>query len=455
MSGSKRYKDEFDKYAGAPAEFDSLFTFHGSELRAKKRIVSRKGSKGRVLGIAAAAAVMITAGAVLAAVSSGGMPTVGELSPGEENGETSTLDTAGRNDTAGRSRMAYEGTGGLSDETEAFRVYDRFDYSVTAELKATNIVMEYSEPARDDSAKSTLTSEIMSTADIILAGTVREKSYDNAANEIIYEVCISKFYSKADITPIFSERENFMTVHCPDGFAVDAYDELQIGSEYIMPVCIRHGEDEAAAELADPSGKCICKRGGNWEMDSDVYADFLEIINKAAENEVYTRADNGGNTGIVSDNALRSGLRLFLEESSRQYISQYSADDAETKSRTLSEVFNTDSETGGFESIRYMENDGVTDQTTLVLENENYFVLAPDMNGTVVYAGENFLGEKMIRIKTGENNMDISSVIFAGDLKLECAAGDSIYGQVLGSCGATPVYCRVIGSDGRAVEIIF
>ncbi|MDE6593758.1 MAG: hypothetical protein K2K57_11945 [Oscillospiraceae bacterium] len=460
MSGSKRYKDDFDRHAGTPAEFDSLFVFENGELRAKKHIRKASGGRHTLVGLVTAAAVMVAAGAALSAVSRGGMPTVGELAPGDDIGETTVAVTTAVTVADGADVIvavepdvviSYEEEIALmSDEIEALREFDRFDYSV---------IPSFSTAAVRSVSVDSMYADVMSTSDIILTGTVRDKSYDDSTGEIIYEIFAAELYSKADATPLLSEEGNIMNVHCTFGGSIGVYDELQIGSEYIMPIIIGHEGDEETAYLADSDGKCIRKINeseteSGWEMDSDVYANLLTVIEKTADSTVRYRQGSGVNTAVVDNEAMQKGLEEFFAESGRAYLSEHTTMDTEADSCTLSEIFISEGETGGFEQVRYLETETGTDMTTLVLENENHFVLAPEVNGEVVYAGESLSGENIIRLKVYNINLGDISIMFAGDMEIECDVHEDVYGQVLGSCYATPIYCRIIGSNGKPMVVV-
>ena len=64
MSINKKYKKQFDSHAGSPAEFDSLFTFEGDKLTAKKKITMKKrmGYSAAAFTSVAAALVIFMAG---------------------------------------------------------------------------------------------------------------------------------------------------------------------------------------------------------------------------------------------------------------------------------------------------------------------------------------------------------------------------------------------------------
>lgn len=454
MSGSKRYKDDFDRHAGTPAEFDSLFVFENGELRAKKRIRKAPGGRHTLVGLVTAAAVMIAAGAALSAVSRGGMPTVGELSPGDDTNETAAVSIAG---SASDVTVVAEPDEVISDEeeialmseeAEALRVYDRFDYSV---------IPSFSTAAVRSVAVDSMDADVMSTSDIILTGTVRDKSYDDSTGEIIYEVFAAELYSKADATPLLSEQGNIINVHCTFGAGIGVYDELQIGSEYIMPIVIGHNGDEETAYLADTKGKCIRKINETepvWEMDTDVYADLLASIEKASDSAVRYRQAGSIKTAVVDNETVQKGLEEFFAGSGSPYLSEHSSYRSEADRCTLSEIFATESETGGFERVQYYETETSSDMTTLVLENENHFVLAPEVNGEVVYAGESLSGDKLIRVRVYSSSLGDISIMFAGDMEIQCDVNEDVYGQVLGSCYATPIYCRIIGSNGKPMVVV-
>ncbi|MDE7293167.1 MAG: hypothetical protein K2N72_01955, partial [Oscillospiraceae bacterium] len=425
MSGSNRYKDDFDRHAGAPAEFDSLFVFENGELRAKKRIRKARGGRHTLVSLVTAAAVMIAAGAALSAVSRGGMPTLGELSTGDDIEATTAAVTTAVTVVGGADVivatepdvvLSYEDEIALlSEEAEALRVLDKFDYSVIPSVSGAAV---------RSVAVDSMYADVMSTSDIILTGTVCDKSYDDSTGDIIYEIFAAELYSKADVTPLLSEQGNIMTVHCTFGGSIGVYDELQIGSEYIMPIIIGHNGDEETAYLADSEGKCIRKINEseaepNWEMDPDVYADLLNIIEKSADSTVYYRTGGSVSTAVVSDEALQKGLEEFFSESGRAYLSEHSSLSTEPGRCTLSEIFTSESETGGFEQVHYYETETSSVMTTLVLENENHFVLAPEVNGIVEYAGDSLSGEKIIRVKISDSSLGDISVIFAGDMEIE------------------------------------
>ncbi|MCM1578880.1 MAG: hypothetical protein NC078_08800, partial [Ruminococcus sp.] len=287
---------------------------------------------------------------------------------------------------------------------------------------------------------------------------VRGKSYDEETDEIIYEVCINGLYSKADVTPLIT-GEDWMAVYCENGSSVSVYDELRISGDYIMPVFILHQEEEGKAVLLSQGGECIRRAAdvnGNafWEIDREIYSDFLQFLFlDCGFEEVYET--NSDNKALIPDGIMREGMEQYFEATGKTYISEYADTAGLTAARcTLSDLFRSESETGGFEQVHYLEDEnGNADLTTLVLENERHFVLAPDVNGEVVYAGDSLIGEKLILIKVHTVSLGEVTLMFAGNMELECEFDEDVAGQVIAECYSTPIYCRIIGSSGRAMEV--
>lgn len=442
MSGSKRYKDDFDKYAGTPADFDSLFVFENDRLTMKKRIRKRPVRRH----IAAAAAVMIAAGAALTAVGMGGMQGPVEMSDGD------TITQAGGVTIAG----SMEVTAALPD-TETVLLSSAAD--ITDGLFDYNIAAGIGTAYHEDGSPLELSNAVIHCG-------VTNKSFDSSSDHMLYEVCVYEFYSRAESTPLLSDNA-VNTILAELRFEVssdfDPADELQVGSEYYVPVIYDPGGEGGGESLTITGrGKCIRKVGsGNdikWEMDAAAYEQLLRTSMEISEEWGCSYLKGSSETAYVNDSVFEKALLQSMGESDMYYQSwlmQSSLADNNLSSISvgLSEIFDSTGEGSGFEKVSYYtDENGNEDSTLLVLEHENYFVLAPETEGVVDYCGENVNGGLMIRI-TDINDDRVNSVVFSGLGAIGCEKGDRVEGQVLASCSSEPVYCRIIGWNGKPVNI--
>lgn len=447
MSGSKSYKDKFDKYAGAPADFDSLFAFEGEKLTVKKRLRKRPAHRGTAFSLAAAAAVMIAAGAALAAVGSGGIQSPAELSDGADmtQGGVTVAETVG-----GNSMQSYE-LALASEETAAFAVTDislprdLFDYNIAGGIGSLDSGSVYTEE------------NILDVSNMIIRAGVTGKTFDGSANVIVYELAPYELYSRAEITPIISS-EAFLYANFPVTSDFDPADELQIGSEYYIPVIYDPGGIGGGESLTVTGfGKCIRREGSRFEMDSSAYEGLIKRAYDFTEDIIVIGNAEGNNSQVtVPDSSFEKAFLLYMAETDYSYISQSSQTQQGASTVNLSDIFRADDPSGGFENVNYyISDDGSTDRTVLVLPNESYFSLAPEMEGTVEYCGRSISGGFMLRIAPSDSlaALGVRSVIFSGLTEITCTEGDSVYGQQLGMCDSSPLYCRIISTAGKPMEI--
>ena len=208
MSRNKKYIEQFDRNAGKPSDFESLFHFEKGQLMAKRRIRVRS-TRSRIAAMCSAAAVIgIAALAALAYINTKGIAsdtvmsrTTGDVSP---------------------ELTAYIEESSQSAKLSSF--IDSFEYEVTGDLSGNNdLLWDYSADSETQDLHST-------DWQAVIRFRVASKQYTNG--KIVYNVKPLEFFAEEDYSAAISNYENDTIT-----FSVPVYDlrELQTGKEYIMP----------------------------------------------------------------------------------------------------------------------------------------------------------------------------------------------------------------------------
>lgn len=420
MSGNKQYREQFDSNAGKPADFESLFSFSGEEIVAKRRI--RMYSKKNRL------AAMTSAAAVIAVVSAASL---------------TLLHTSGLNDGGGIAEMnavtetelsssAYARNAAESEFTLSSLI-SRFDY--TCGVYQSN-----------DSITPFTGMDSFLNSDIITHARVTSKTYDGEA--IIYTLMLLESYNLDTVDTLPPDSLTVKSSLLPAEYSLC---ELQTGSEYILPLDYNPDDAEAPYSLTSPMSVPIRKTDRGWLIDAS-YSDFTQ----GAHSVVNDMTDEGYyGIGFVldpSDESMKLKLRDFAEISENKYYHREFSNDINTTA-WIYDLFNYENESLRFENVKYLINDdGTEDKTTLLLENEKYFELSPAISGTVIFAGESLTGENFVAVDISEGEFTHYTVFFTGMSEITVKQGDTVSNSIIGMCSEEPIYCRFTNSSGP-VEI--
>lgn len=431
MSVNKNYKKQFDRNAGHPAEFDSLFRFEKNELIAKKKIRARKTNKH--LAVSAVSAAAFIAAAVMgltylstdSITSSSSDQSITELSTAAEQLETTAA-------------IDYiQGRGAADINTQYF----------------SPLLFDYSFAGDDNSAEYTYNSVDVYEADIIMLANVIKKTISD--DKITYDICCDTYYSavfptlnetdSTDKSTAYSvtSRNISFTVHISEDH--HSYSELQPGSSYILFFDASNEKLDPNLELLYTNHLPIRKSGSSWVIPDD-YTAFANTVS-----ELNTSYSNDSCAIIQSDDEMREILRMVFDASEEKYyLYQYQEVNAPVSS--FDYIFNTGDSGYGFESVSYYKDDsGNIDTTTLVLNNKEYFDLIPAISGTVTFAGKSLNGDNIVVIEPSDDS--ISLIMFSGLYDLDVTANQSINCSKLGSCSNSPVYCCAIDNNGQKIII--
>ena len=166
MNGRNKYSEQFDRNAGKPADFDSLFRFEGEELIAKKKI-RMKSSKKRIAAMTVSAAAVAGAAFIgLSYISSAGLSSQesGICELAEMSAETSSLS--------------------LSTGNEANTEYSLSELISQSEYYSPYMNTEDDYPSGEYSLEN---------ADIILRCRVVAKEHSDVL-QTSYEICPLEYY---------------------------------------------------------------------------------------------------------------------------------------------------------------------------------------------------------------------------------------------------------------------
>lgn len=429
MSRNRKYIEQFDRSAGKPSDFDSLFRFEKGELIAKRKI-RVKSARSRIAAMCSAAAVIgIAAFAALAYINTKGIAsdtvmsrTTGDVSPEltayiEENGSQPML----------------------SD------FIDRFEYEVTGDLIGN------AELLWDYSSDTETYNEYFTDWQAVMRFRVSSKHYTNG--KIVYCIKPLECFAEEGFSQSLNSLENETIT-----FSVLAYDlrELQTGKEYIMPFLAYDLTANDTIFHADNTGYFAEKTDNGWLIyDCGVnHSELFEAMEEDTE-EVFNDINGTGSYHLEpSDEKMNEKIRTFLD--SRETVYYHTEFDNGTVQMMLADILPG----AEFEKKRYAVNErGEPDRTLLILDNEQYFSLMPNISGNVVFAGTSLNGDKCAAVELayyGEPAEEFycRTILMSGFTELNVSTGDIIdENTVIGVCGSEPVYMQFIDNNGLPIVI--
>lgn len=410
MSRNKKYIEQFDRSAGKPADFDSLFKFEKNELIAKRKIKMTNNRSRFAVMCSAAAVIGIAVFAAMAYINTKGIEADSVMSKSTGNVSPELTEYIGENSPAQK----------LSELT------DRFEYNISGD--------------------STLASEILTNN----IGVIEEYDVTVDWQWILRFNVVSKEYGSSEIKYTIKPLE----AYADDSFMLDmeasidgtltvsvtiypTERELQIGREYIMPLFV-HTHNDDNIHHTDHLTDFFAERTDNgWLIyDGGRYRSSLFDI---LESDTLT-----------VDNDTESVGKYYLEPSD------------DVMNEKLISYVNTSNY-----AYHYQDNDAAISQTVLddtmpmVLVNEQDFSFAPNISGTVIFAGETVNGELCAAIDL-ENYSEsdelpyCKTVIISGLNELYLSTGDIIGDlgneTIIGTYSSEPVYVHFIDSNGMLIE---
>lgn len=410
MSRNKKYIEQFDRNAGKPADFDSLFRFEKNELIAKRKIKTTNNRSRFAVMCSAAAVIGIAVFAAMAYINTKGIESDSVMSKSTGNVSPKLTEYIEENSPAQK----------LSELTDRFEYNISGDSTLAAEILTNNIgVIEEDDVTVD--------------WQWILRLNVVSKEYDSS--EIKYTIKPLEAYADDSfMLDMEASIDGTLVVSVP---IYPEERELQIGREYVMPLFV-HTHNDDNIHHTDYLTDFFAERTDNgWLIyDGGRYRSSLFDI---------LEADT-----LTVDNDTESVGKYYLEPS----------DDA--MNEKLTSYVNTSNY-----AYHYQDNDADISQTVLddtmpmVLVNEQDFSFAPNISGTVIFAGETVNGELCAAIDL-ENYSEsdelpyCKTVIISGLNELYLSTGDIIGDlgneTIIGTYSSEPVYVHFIDSNGMLIE---
>ena len=429
MSRNKKYIEQFDRSAGKPADFDSLFRFEKNELIAKRKIKMTDNRSRFAVMCSAAAVIGIAAFVAMAYINTKGIESDSVMSKSTGNVSPELTEYIEGNSPAPK----------LSELTDRFEYDISGDSSLAAEILTNNNINIIEE---DD---------VTVNWQWILRFNVVSKVYDGL--NVKYTIKPLEAYADDSFMLDMEEStDGTLTVSVP---ICVTERELQIGREYIMPLFVyKHNNDSVS--YTDLLTDFFAERTDNgWLIyDGGRYnSDFFDIL-EADTLEVENDRETGGRYYLEpSDDVMNEKLASYVNSLNFSYY--YQENDIVLPKTVLSEVMpNTE-----FEKVRYgVTASGVTDKKLLVFDNEQYFSFIPNISGTVIFAGETVNGELCAAVQLSnygeyDNQPFCKTILISGLSELYISTGDFIGNEtIIGTCSSEPVYMQLIDSSGMPIE---
>lgn len=406
MSRNKKYIEQFDRIAGKPADFDSLFRFEKNELIAKRKIKMTNNRSRFAVMCSAAAVIGIAVFAAMAYINTKGIETDSVMSKSTGNVSPELTEYIEENSSVQK----------LSELTDRFEYDIMGDSTLASEILTNNIgVIEEDDVTVD--------------WQWILRLNVVSKEYDSS--EIKYTIKPLEAYADDSfMLDMEASIDGTLTVSVP---IYPTERELQIGREYIMPLFV-HTHNDDNIHHTDHLTDFFAERTDNgWLIyDGGRYRsslfDILEADTLTVDND----------TGAVG--------KYYLEPSD------------DVMNEKLISYVNTSNY-----AYHYQDNDAAISQTVfddtmpMVLVNEQDFSFAPNISGTVIFAGETVNGEHCAAVElTNYDESDVpycKTILISGLNELFVSTGDSLgKDSVIGTCSSEPVYVHFIDSNGMLIE---
>ena len=411
MSRNQKYIEQFDRSAEKPADFDSLFRFEKNELIAKRKIKMTNNRSRFAVMCSAAAVIGIAAFVAMAYINTKGIESDSVMSKSTGNVSPELTEYIEGNSPAPK----------LSELTDRFEYDISGDSSLAAEILTNNNINIIEE---DD---------VTVNWQWILRFNVVSKVYDGL--NVKYTIKPLEAYADDSFMLDMEEStDGTLTVSVP---ICVTERELQIGREYIMPLFVyKHNNDSVSytdlltdffAERTD-NGWLIYD-GGRYDSD---FFDILEADTLEVEND----RETGGRYYLEpSDDVMNEKLASYVNSLNFSYYYQ----DNDSASQTA-----------------------INDTMPLLLDNEQYFSFAPNVSGTVIFAGETVNGELCAAVELANYNESdelpyCKIILISGLSELYLSTGD-IFGEesgnetVIGTYSSEPVYVQLIDSSGMPIE---
>lgn len=410
MSRNQKYIEQFDRNAGKPADFDSLFRFEKNELIAKRKIKMTNNRSRFAVMCSAAAVIGIAVFAAMAYINTKGIESDSVMSKSTGNVSPELTEYIEENSPAQK----------LSELTDRFEYNISGDSTLASEILTNNIsVIE-----KDD---------VTVDWQWILRFNVVSKVYDGL--DVKYTIKPLEAYADDSfMLDMEGSTDGTLTVSVP---IYPEERELQIGREYIMPLFVHtHNDDNGLhtdyltdffAERTD-NGWLIYD-GGRYR--SNLF-DILEADTLAVDNDTGA----GGKYYLEpSDEAMNEKLISYVNTSNYAYHYQ---DNYTTVSQTA-----------------------LNNTVPLVLVNEQNVSFASNVTGTVIFAGETVNGEfcSAVDLEDYSESDELSyckTIIISGLNELYLSTGDIIGDlgneTIIGTYSSEPVYVHFIDSNGLLIE---
>ena len=427
MSRNKKYIEQFDRSAGKPADFDSLFRFEKNELIAKRKIKMINNRSRFAVMCSAAAVIGIAVFAAMAYINTKGIETDSVMSKSTGNVSPELTEYIEENSSVQK----------LSELTDRFEYDIMGDSTLASEILTNNIgVIEEDDVTVD--------------WQWILRLNVVSKEYDSS--EIKYTIKPLEAYADDSfMLDMEASIDGTLTVSVP---IYPTERELQIGREYIMPLFVHtHNDDDI--HHTDHLTDFFAERTDNgWLIyDGGRYRSSLFDILEA---DTLTVDNDTGAVGKYylesSDDVMNEKLISYVNTSNYAY--HYQDNDAAISQISLSDIMPN----AEFEEVRYgVTASGETDKTLLIFDNEQYFSFMPNISGTVIFAGETVNGEHCAAVElTNYDESDVpycKTILISGLNELFVSTGDTLGKEsVIGTCSNEPVYMQLIDSNGMLIE---
>ena len=427
MSRNKKYIEQFDRNAGKPADFDSLFRFEKNELIAKRKIKMTNNRSRFAVMCSAAAVIGIAVFAAMAYINTKGIESDSVMSKSTGNVSPELTEYIEENSPAQK----------LSELTDRFEYNISGDSTLAAEILTNNIgvIEEY---------------DVTVDWQWILRFNVVSKEYDSS--EIKYTIKPLEAYADDSfMLDMEASIDGTLVVSVP---IYPTERELQIGREYIMPLFV-HTHNDDNIHHTDYLTDFFAERTDNgWLIyDGGRYRSSLFDILEADTLAVDNDTGAGGEYYLEpSDDVMNEKLISYVNTSNYAY--HYQDNDAAISQISLSDIMPN----AEFEKVRYgVTASGETDKTLLIFDNEQYFSFMPNISGTVIFAGETVNGEHCAAVElTNYDESDVpycKTILISGLNELFVSTGDTLGKEsVIGTCSSEPVYMQLINSSGMPME---
>lgn len=438
MSGNRQYRSEFNKKAGDPADFDTLFGFNENELTIKRRI-RIKSNKKRIAAMTSSVAV-ITAAVIFG---------------------LSYINMSGT-DNQGISELADINTEALSE----YMTDEMADVS-GCRLSELTDMFDYSYYEQNNSLRSSSDYSFESlygeTADAVIRARVVKKTYlsESAAYILLPEECYIKtqLNERADVSEEWLNRYIEVTV------PLNNYTrELQPGSEYILPLVY---SDEGLFSVPESYSPIRMTERG-WLFDA--YGN--DVI---SYNTVKVEDDMGAYEMLLEESvsSMTGKLKQFFESRSESYYYYSFEENPQSTHFGTYNIFDFGSDfekNGCLGDIGYLaDQSGSSDKKTVVLKGFSSIGLNTELTGNIneddLYFNKDIFIISLADGKTllikGISSYEFTEISDHINVTLSC--NDSVYVRLVDNCGQImnfelekhekDIYCTVSEADAEHIVV--